>query len=300
MRPSLASIAGSAAGHRKACTASPHRPEDYQDRDPARGKTTSLQSLMVFLTVSALAHATLFVLFREPLLHEVGNSPPLRVTLVAGPDHNSRNKGRETLKSEPDPRPEAPPGTTLRTQKPVQREKPAKSSEKQPPIRRVPAPASVVQPLAGHATPSSPPGEGAAPAEESPMPFHASSNADKSDTTPGPLEPKGEGRAGAGNPVTPMKAVFGTENGPRVLHLVRPEYPLRARRLRQEGRVLLRLQLDSTGKLRAVDVVKSAGHSFDEAAVSAVKKSQFWPALHDGRPTDCLVLLPIKFALEEP
>lgn len=95
----------------------------------------------------------------------------------------------------------------------------------------------------------------------------------------------------------PLAADFGTADGPRVLHLEPPDYPLRALRLRLEGRVLLRLRLDSSGRLQSAAVVKSAGYGFDASALAAVHRARFAPASHDGRSAPCVALLPITFTL---
>jgi protein TonB len=90
---------------------------------------------------------------------------------------------------------------------------------------------------------------------------------------------------------------FGSANAPQFLHREMPVYPLMARRLGREGRVLLRLTIDENGKLLNIEVVERAGFGFTEAAVEAVKKSTFLPAMQDGRPVISKALLPIKFIL---
>lgn len=90
---------------------------------------------------------------------------------------------------------------------------------------------------------------------------------------------------------------FGSANAPRFLHREMPVYPLMARRLGKEGRVLLRLTIDDNGKLLNVEVIEGAGYGFTEAAVEAVKKSSFQPAMQDGRPVMSKALLSIKFSL---
>jgi TonB family protein len=91
---------------------------------------------------------------------------------------------------------------------------------------------------------------------------------------------------------------FGTATGPRFLHRELPVYPMMARRLGKEGRVILRLAIDEKGDLLNVEVTEKAGHGFTEAAVEAVKKSTFLPAKKDGKPIASRALLPIRFQLE--
>lgn len=91
---------------------------------------------------------------------------------------------------------------------------------------------------------------------------------------------------------------FGGANGPSFLSRVLPTYPLAARRMGREGKVLLRLTLDERGKLLHVDVLENPGYGFADAAVEAVRKSRFLPAHGGDRPLACRVRLPIRFALQ--
>ncbi|NLC70264.1 MAG: energy transducer TonB [Desulfuromonadaceae bacterium] len=93
-----------------------------------------------------------------------------------------------------------------------------------------------------------------------------------------------------------LQASFGTREGPKVVGL-KPEYPLRARRLNKEGLVLVQLHLDRKGKLNQARVVEKAGYGFDEAALTAVKEAKFLPASRNGQSVACLALLPIRFRL---
>jgi protein TonB len=80
--------------------------------------------------------------------------------------------------------------------------------------------------------------------------------------------------------------------------MVKPEYPRLARRLGKEGKVVFRLFIDAHGRLLNVEVVKKAGHGFDEAVIEAVKASSFQPARLNGKPVDCKATLPISFKLQ--
>lgn len=114
-----------------------------------------------------------------------------------------------------------------------------------------------------------------------------------------PGQPSGlsPGQGAAGTSAGPSLLVLGASNGPAVLEIVRPAYPPRAKQLRQEGKVLLKLLIDAAGRVQNVDVVKAAGHGFDDAAAAAARRSQFVPAQRDGRPVACFALLPISFKL---
>lgn len=90
---------------------------------------------------------------------------------------------------------------------------------------------------------------------------------------------------------------LGGNQGPSFKNMVKPEYPEFARRLGQEGYVILKVLVDETGTPKKVEVVKSAGKAFDEAAVEAIRKSTFHPARDKGIPIPCYVKIPIRFQL---
>ena len=80
-------------------------------------------------------------------------------------------------------------------------------------------------------------------------------------------------------------------------HLQSKRLPERARRLGQEGKVVLRLRIDARGNLLRAEVVQDPGYGFGEAAVAAVKRSSFRPATIAGKPVSCIARLPIRFVL---
>lgn len=96
----------------------------------------------------------------------------------------------------------------------------------------------------------------------------------------------------------PIETRFGASIAPAFLHRVMPIYPMIARRLGQEGKVVLKLTIDEKGMLREIEVVEKAGYGFTESAVEAVKKSTFFPAKKDGKPIASKALLPVTFQLK--
>ncbi len=90
---------------------------------------------------------------------------------------------------------------------------------------------------------------------------------------------------------------FGSPNAPAFLHREMPVYPLIARRLGKEGKVLLRLTIDEKGKLLNIEVIEDPGYGFTDSAVEAVRKSTFRPAMQDGKAVMSKALLPIRFNL---
>jgi len=98
-------------------------------------------------------------------------------------------------------------------------------------------------------------------------------------------------------PAGPLDTSFGASNGPAFAHRATPAYPFVARRRGQEGRVLLRLTIDSDGTLLDVEVMEATAPSFAKAAVGAVKRSTFLPATRNGTRVSSRALLPVSFTL---
>jgi protein TonB len=78
-----------------------------------------------------------------------------------------------------------------------------------------------------------------------------------------------------------------------------PEYPSSSKRLRETGRVLVRVHIDEAGLTRDVQVARSSGHPIlDDAAMTAVRKARFKPYTENGRPVAGWAFIPINFELE--
>lgn len=92
--------------------------------------------------------------------------------------------------------------------------------------------------------------------------------------------------------------IVGAEGGPSFLNQVKPAYPLLARRLGKTGTVSLLLSIDENGVLTAVEVLSEEGSGFKEAAIEAVRKSSFRPAINAGKNMASKARLSIVFKLE--
>ena len=78
-----------------------------------------------------------------------------------------------------------------------------------------------------------------------------------------------------------------------------PEYPEQARRRRQEGTVTLLVNIDSNGRVKALDIQKSSGFTLlDKAAEKAVAKWRFTPATIGDRRVPSKVIVPVLFKLK--
>jgi len=89
--------------------------------------------------------------------------------------------------------------------------------------------------------------------------------------------------------------------GPSILSQKDPPYPERARRERQEGTVVLQIEILANGRAREVRVKQSSGYELlDKAAVDSVKSWRFVPAKNraTGKAVECVTSLPIVFKLK--
>lgn len=78
-----------------------------------------------------------------------------------------------------------------------------------------------------------------------------------------------------------------------------PTYPPLSRRLHEEGKVVLRVWVDTTGRPDQIEVKTSSGSPrLDNAAQEAVWRWQFVPASHGSEAVGAWVLVPITFVLK--
>ncbi len=78
-----------------------------------------------------------------------------------------------------------------------------------------------------------------------------------------------------------------------------PDYPRLARRRGQEGEALLAVTVLADGAPVAVELRTSSGYALlDEAALDAVRRWRFAPALVAGQPVQAVVDVPVVFRLE--
>jgi protein TonB len=78
-----------------------------------------------------------------------------------------------------------------------------------------------------------------------------------------------------------------------------PAYPAQSRRFGETGVVVLRVELDETGRVAVARVSSSSGHArLDEAALGAVRTWRCTPALRNGQPVRAVALQPFKFILQ--
>jgi periplasmic protein TonB len=78
-----------------------------------------------------------------------------------------------------------------------------------------------------------------------------------------------------------------------------PNYPAASKRLREAGRVVLRVEIGTDGRARQVMVSNSSGHArLDESAAASVRSARFAPYTENGVALVVWTLVPIEFELE--
>ncbi len=81
--------------------------------------------------------------------------------------------------------------------------------------------------------------------------------------------------------------------------LTPPEYPAISRRMGEEGKLVLRVELDESGRIDEAKVISSSGYErLDAAALTAVKSWQCNPSLRNGQPVRAVALQPFNFVLQ--
>jgi periplasmic protein TonB len=220
-------------------------------------------------------HAGLFVLLANYRTEVTPPVPPVMVTLI------TPEPAPETPKPEitpPKPLPAAP--------KPVK-----KKAEPKPEKKPVPVP--VVQPEPQLVSQAPAPVE--APPAEPPAPVQEP----EQKVTEAPPQPQ---------PVTPPPAPPAPVEEAQVeppsfnadyLDNPAPAYPAISRRLGEQGRVLLRVQVAPGGTARNVVLHKSSGFDrLDRIALETVRRWKFVPARQGDKPVEAWVIVPIQFNLK--
>lgn len=76
-------------------------------------------------------------------------------------------------------------------------------------------------------------------------------------------------------------------------------YPDLALKAEIEGRIIVRILVDTSGNVRKIVIEDSDNIILNDAAVDAVKKyGKFSPAIFKGKPITCWVSIPISFRIK--
>ena len=102
----------------------------------------------------------------------------------------------------------------------------------------------------------------------------------------------------ASNHGAAVERTIGEGDAPSFARFFPPEYPHQARARNMEGRVLLRVLIDTEGRAKDIEVLESSHPAFTKAARKSAQRSRYIPLMHHGRPEDAWVLIPFQFKLK--
>ena len=97
---------------------------------------------------------------------------------------------------------------------------------------------------------------------------------------------------------TPVAPTTRPTTLPHPIQQPAPRYPRDAYRRGEQGTVLLCVHVDARGEPGDIDLIDSSGsRSLDRAAIDAVRRWRFAPAMQGETPVEGTVQVPIEFAL---
>ena len=91
--------------------------------------------------------------------------------------------------------------------------------------------------------------------------------------------------------------VGGGISAPQAVSTPDPEYTEEARLAKTQGKCILWMIVDDTGKPRNIRVVRGLGFGLDAKAIEAVQQWRFQPALKDGKPVNVQISVEVGFHL---
>jgi protein TonB len=102
---------------------------------------------------------------------------------------------------------------------------------------------------------------------------------------------------GGSSGYSPLRAGFGGVSVPRVIFDPEPEYTEEARKVKQQGNVLLTCVVGADGLVHNARVQRPLGLGLDQKAIEAVRKWKFEPSRLNGRPIAVQILVEVNFHL---
>ena len=84
----------------------------------------------------------------------------------------------------------------------------------------------------------------------------------------------------------------------KLIYKVEPSYTEQAREKKIEGSVLLGMTIDHQGIPQNIQIKRSLDPSLDQAAIDAVRKWRFLPAIKDGQPASMWITVEVYFRLD--
>jgi protein TonB len=216
----------------------------------------------------------------------VGDTAPMEVSFVT-PDAPAETEIPPPPDDPPPPDIPPPPQVAIMVAPPDDLPPPEFKAEAPPPDPPKPEPPKPEPPKPTPPKPTPPKPRPAPPKQVTqPQPPSADSTADAQPSS-APVAPRASG------PQTLDAAQVG------VLTPASPIYPMRSKRNGDQGLVMVRVLIDTSGRPSQVLVQTSSGHSeLDEAALSGVRAARFRPHIEAGVAQPVWVLYPINFKLQ--
>ncbi|QTW17399.1 energy transducer TonB [Comamonas kerstersii] len=182
----------------------------------------------------------------------------------------------------PAPAPAAPPTPAPPKPQPKPKPQPPKPAPK--PVQKAPPlPKAIADPT---------------PAPDAPTGTLESESAPVADTAPPAPPAPAQAAPTAATPSGAPEVVLPSSNA-SYLNNPRPSYPSISRRMGEQGRVMLRVLVNTDGRAEQIELKESSGFDrLDKAAIAAVKKWRFVPGKRNGVPEAMWNIVPINFVLE--
>lgn len=97
---------------------------------------------------------------------------------------------------------------------------------------------------------------------------------------------------------SPPPDLLPVEKEPEIIRQAVPVYPEAAVRKGLQGRVLVKVSIDSGGKPDKAEILRSDNSIFNKPSIDAAMKYRFTPAIMDGKPIAVWVVIPFNFKLK--
>jgi protein TonB len=98
--------------------------------------------------------------------------------------------------------------------------------------------------------------------------------------------------------IDPIYSLKEVDQLPAPISQANPVYPRTLRTQRLEGSVDVGFVITAKGSIQDPHAVSSTHEGFEQAAIDAVKKWKFKPAMKDGKPVSTKVLVTVTFSLK--
>ena len=90
----------------------------------------------------------------------------------------------------------------------------------------------------------------------------------------------------------------GADTDPEVINDLKIAYPAEAKKAEVEGPVRLKITVDFEGNVSTASVISGPGYGLDEAALAALKKFRFKPAMKNGEAVSTTFVYTYMFLLD--